>query len=79
MSDQNLATVFGPNILQAKAEDPQSIMGGRQTNKHNLYDNLFSVLWFCDFVNLHQILSIKVFLVHVKNLREPKRVLWIIS
>ncbi|XP_040006943.1 rho GTPase-activating protein 22-like [Xiphias gladius] len=28
MSDQNLATVFGPNILRAKAEDPQSIMGG---------------------------------------------------
>ncbi|XP_035804611.1 rho GTPase-activating protein 24-like [Amphiprion ocellaris] len=28
MSVQNLATVFGPNILRAKAEDPQSIMGG---------------------------------------------------
>ncbi|XP_062263103.1 rho GTPase-activating protein 22-like [Platichthys flesus] len=28
MSDQNLATVFGPNILRGKAEDPQSIMGG---------------------------------------------------
>ncbi|XP_076606041.1 rho GTPase-activating protein 22-like [Chaetodon auriga] len=28
MSSQNLATVFGPNILRAKAEDPQSIMGG---------------------------------------------------
>ncbi|MEQ2285224.1 hypothetical protein AMECASPLE_029645 [Ameca splendens] len=28
MNVQNLATVFGPNILQAKAEDPQSIMGG---------------------------------------------------
>nr|XP_020453984.1 rho GTPase-activating protein 25-like isoform X2 [Monopterus albus] len=28
MNDQNLATVFGPNILRAKAEDPQSIMGG---------------------------------------------------
>ncbi|GLD46355.1 rho GTPase-activating protein 24-like isoform X1 [Lates japonicus] len=28
MTDQNLATVFGPNILRAKAEDPQSIMGG---------------------------------------------------
>nr|XP_040037958.1 rho GTPase-activating protein 24-like [Gasterosteus aculeatus aculeatus] len=28
MSGQNLATVFGPNILRAKAEDPQSIMGG---------------------------------------------------
>ncbi|KAM7397630.1 hypothetical protein PAMA_005778 [Pampus argenteus] len=27
MSGQNLATVFGPNILRAKAEDPQSIMG----------------------------------------------------
>ncbi|XP_050934705.1 rho GTPase-activating protein 24-like [Lates calcarifer] len=28
MTDQNLATVFGPNILRAKTEDPQSIMGG---------------------------------------------------
>lgn len=31
MSVQNLATVFGPNILRAKAEDPQSIVGGKQT------------------------------------------------
>lgn len=30
MSVQNLATVFGPNILRAKAEDPQSIVGGKQ-------------------------------------------------
>ncbi|XP_076025116.1 rho GTPase-activating protein 24-like [Genypterus blacodes] len=28
MSRQNLATVFGPNILRAKAEDPHSIIGG---------------------------------------------------
>uniref|UniRef100_UPI003AADE718 rho GTPase-activating protein 24 n=1 Tax=Centroberyx gerrardi TaxID=166262 RepID=UPI003AADE718 len=28
MSGHNLATVFGPNILRAKAEDPHSIMGG---------------------------------------------------
>ncbi|KAM4544891.1 rho GTPase-activating protein 24-like [Odontesthes bonariensis] len=28
MSVHNLATVFGPNILRAKAEDPQSIVGG---------------------------------------------------
>lgn len=45
MSDQNLATVFGPNILRAKAEDPQSIMGGRKTNWPNLYEpynNIFS-------------------------------------
>uniref|UniRef100_A0A3B3B6L4 Si:ch211-247j9.1 n=1 Tax=Oryzias melastigma TaxID=30732 RepID=A0A3B3B6L4_ORYME len=28
MSVQNLATVFGPNILRAKAEDLQSLMGG---------------------------------------------------
>ncbi|KAM8835427.1 LOW QUALITY PROTEIN: rho GTPase-activating protein 24-like [Synchiropus picturatus] len=28
MSCQNLATVFGPNILRAKGDDPQSIMGG---------------------------------------------------
>lgn len=31
MSVQNLATVFGPNIFRAKAEDPQSIVGGKQT------------------------------------------------
>lgn len=30
MSVQNLATVFGPNVLRAKAEDPQSIMGGKR-------------------------------------------------
>ncbi|XP_046873457.1 rho GTPase-activating protein 24 isoform X2 [Hypomesus transpacificus] len=28
MSTQNLATVFGPNILRPKAEDPESIIGG---------------------------------------------------
>ncbi|XP_051537329.1 rho GTPase-activating protein 22-like isoform X2 [Myxocyprinus asiaticus] len=28
MSIQNLATVFGPNILRPKAEDPESIIGG---------------------------------------------------
>uniref|UniRef100_A0A8C6S9D8 Rho-GAP domain-containing protein n=1 Tax=Neogobius melanostomus TaxID=47308 RepID=A0A8C6S9D8_9GOBI len=28
MGCQNLATVFGPNILRSKAEDPQSIVGG---------------------------------------------------
>nr|XP_023680735.1 rho GTPase-activating protein 24-like isoform X3 [Paramormyrops kingsleyae] len=28
MSTQNLATVFGPNILRPKAEDPESIMEG---------------------------------------------------
>lgn len=33
MSVQNLATVFGPNILRAKAEDPQSIVGGKRTAK----------------------------------------------
>lgn len=32
MSVQNLATVFGPNILRAKADNPQSIMGGRLTS-----------------------------------------------
>lgn len=31
MSVQNLAMVFGPNILRAKAEDPHSIVGGKQT------------------------------------------------
>lgn len=37
MSIQILATVFGPNILRAKAEDPQSTMGGKmeeQAEKH---------------------------------------------
>lgn len=29
MSVQTLAKVFGPNILRAKAEEPQSIMGGK--------------------------------------------------
>lgn len=28
MSVQNLATVFGPNILRAKMEDPVSMMEG---------------------------------------------------
>ena len=41
MSCQNLATVFGPNILRAKAEDPQSIMGG----KSMLTLNLVSSVW----------------------------------
>lgn len=36
MSVQNLATVFGPNILRAKAEDPQSIVGGKQTGNREL-------------------------------------------
>lgn len=30
MSIQNLATVFGPNILRPKAEDPESIIGGEK-------------------------------------------------
>ena len=29
MNIENLATVFGPNILRPKAEDPESIIGGR--------------------------------------------------
>ncbi|XP_038155572.1 rho GTPase-activating protein 24-like [Cyprinodon tularosa] len=33
MNVQNLATVFGPNILRVKAEDPQSIMGGAKLVK----------------------------------------------
>lgn len=37
MSVQNLATVFGPNILRAKAEDPQSIMGGAITSTITFY------------------------------------------
>lgn len=31
MSVQNLATVFGPNILRPKMEDPVTIMEGWQT------------------------------------------------
>ncbi len=30
MSIQNLATVFGPNILRPKAEDPESMIGGEK-------------------------------------------------
>lgn len=32
MSVQNLATVFGPNILRAKMEDPVSMMEGKANN-----------------------------------------------
>lgn len=32
MSVQNLATVFGPNILRAKMEDPVSMMEGKAKN-----------------------------------------------
>ena len=31
MSVQNLATVFGPNILRPKMEDPVAIMEGKHT------------------------------------------------
>lgn len=31
MSVQNLATVFGPNILRPKVEDPLTIMEGELT------------------------------------------------
>ncbi|XP_046723363.1 rho GTPase-activating protein 24 isoform X2 [Silurus meridionalis] len=34
MSIQNLATVFGPNILRPKAEDPESIIGGAAIVQH---------------------------------------------
>ncbi|XP_059382593.1 rho GTPase-activating protein 24-like isoform X1 [Carassius carassius] len=34
MSIQNLATVFGPNILRPKAEDPESIIGGAAVVQH---------------------------------------------
>uniref|UniRef100_A0A671NRA7 Si:ch211-247j9.1 n=1 Tax=Sinocyclocheilus anshuiensis TaxID=1608454 RepID=A0A671NRA7_9TELE len=34
MSIQNLATVFGPNILRPKAEDPESIIGGAADVQH---------------------------------------------
>ncbi|XP_043076986.1 rho GTPase-activating protein 24 isoform X2 [Puntigrus tetrazona] len=34
MSIQNLATVFGPNILRPKAEDPESLIGGAAVVQH---------------------------------------------
>ncbi|XP_055035734.2 rho GTPase-activating protein 24 isoform X1 [Misgurnus anguillicaudatus] len=34
MSIQNLATVFGPNILRPKAENPESIIGGAAVVQH---------------------------------------------
>ncbi|XP_063059887.1 rho GTPase-activating protein 24 isoform X2 [Engraulis encrasicolus] len=34
MSIDNLATVFGPNILRPKAEDPESIIGGAAVVQH---------------------------------------------
>ncbi|XP_051533214.1 rho GTPase-activating protein 24-like isoform X3 [Myxocyprinus asiaticus] len=34
MSIENLATVFGPNILRPKAEDPESIIGGAAVVQH---------------------------------------------
>ncbi|XP_076129591.1 rho GTPase-activating protein 24 isoform X2 [Alosa pseudoharengus] len=34
MSIENLATVFGPNILRPKAEDPESIIGGAAVIQH---------------------------------------------
>lgn len=43
MTVQNLATVFGPNILRAKAEDPQSIMGGDYL-PHLLYKRCICML-----------------------------------
>ncbi|XP_036404680.1 rho GTPase-activating protein 24-like [Megalops cyprinoides] len=43
MSTQNLATVFGPNILRPKAEDPESIIGGAA-----LVQQLMSeLIWEC--------------------------------
>uniref|UniRef100_W5MV98 Si:ch211-247j9.1 n=1 Tax=Lepisosteus oculatus TaxID=7918 RepID=W5MV98_LEPOC len=39
MSTQNLATVFGPNLLRPKAEDPETIIGGTA-----LVQQLMSVL-----------------------------------
>lgn len=35
MSVQNLATVFGPNILRPKVEDPVAIMEGKVELKLN--------------------------------------------
>lgn len=42
MSIQNLATVFGPNILRPKAEDPESIIGGK---KHKTGSVLGKLCW----------------------------------
>lgn len=43
MSAQNLATVFGPNILRAKMEDPVSMMEG-EANHDPLLDVEFTVV-----------------------------------
>lgn len=43
MSVQNLATVFGPNILRPKMEDPVALMEGR--HPFNQYILLFSRLY----------------------------------
>ncbi|XP_012691162.2 rho GTPase-activating protein 24 isoform X3 [Clupea harengus] len=38
MNIENLATVFGPNILRPKAEDPESIIGGTAAIQHLMSD-----------------------------------------
>lgn len=45
MSVQNLATVFGPNILRPKVEDPLTIMEGELT-VHNLLEKRRNVFRF---------------------------------
>lgn len=44
MSVQNLATVFGPNILRPKMEDPVTMMEGRYSC---CWGNTASVFWGC--------------------------------
>lgn len=59
MSVQNLATVFGPNILRPKVEDPVAIMEGQYS--HPLFTRIllsetlssFNIL----YISFHQVLS----------------------
>lgn len=47
MSVQNLATVFGPNILRPKLEDPVAIMEGKRTRDSG--DPEFVPIWSRQF------------------------------
>ncbi|XP_072230903.1 rho GTPase-activating protein 24-like isoform X2 [Leuresthes tenuis] len=67
MSVQNLATVFGPNILRAKAEDPQSIVGGATLvqvlmlelirEHESLFAKVPSAIFACPLGGLHASIS----------------------
>lgn len=58
MNVQNLATVFGPNILRAKAEDPQSIMGGKLATVHFIVFAYFKILHDSNNFFLHNGFSV---------------------